>query len=85
MRFSEDQLESVLNLPVADVARGVRHAELVIVQRASAAIHHVVYNFGAAHTVVQIGVAEHRMIEQVEELQAELNFGFLAEHFVVER
>ena len=26
-RFSEDYLESVLNLPVADVARGVGHAK----------------------------------------------------------
>ena len=94
MWFSEDQLESVLNLAVADIARSLGHTEAGISQGAVAASSnpigratvHAILDDAAIRVKGYIGIAEHRMIEQVEEFQAELKPGFLSEHFgAVER
>src|SRR6266446_7887153 len=94
MRYSEDQLESVLNLPVADVAGGVGHAKCSVAQgtfigalnSADLTSIRVVLDYSSVHVEVYVRIAEHGMIKQVEELQAELKFSFLAEHFdAVER
>ena len=89
MRYSEDQLESVLDLPVADIARGLSNTETGVTQGAVAASRnpagratvHAILDNAAIHVKPCVGIAEHRVIEQVEELQAELKLGFLSEHF----
>ncbi len=88
MRYSEDQLEGVLNLPVADIARGLGKPEAGISQRAvfasrnpaGRATVHAILDDAAIYVKTRVGIAEHRVIEQVEELQAELKPGFLPEH-----
>lgn len=88
-RFSEDQLESVLNLPVADVAGSGCHAEVVDTRAAirgacnpvRRATVDAVLNDPPVRSERRVGIAEHGVVEQVEELQAELKPGFLSEHF----
>lgn len=90
MQFSEDQFESVLNLPVADVAWGLGQTKARIPQGAIAgptstvgrAMEHPVLDDSAirVEVVCIAGHAEHRMVEEVEELKTELKLGFLAEH-----
>ena len=94
MRYSEDQLESVLNLPVADIARSLGKTEAGIAESAvrrgpnalGGATVHAILDDAAIHVKARVGIAEHRVIEKVEEFKTELQPGFLPEHFgAVER
>src|SRR6266853_1775396 len=83
----EDQLQGVLNLAVTQVAGERRVAKTRSILQLSSR-HDAVHDLPASayevqiHVAIQAGaaVAEHRMVEQVEELQPELQCRFLA-HF----
>src|ERR1700686_4368587 len=84
----EDQLQGVLNLAVTQVAGERRVAESRSTHQLSSR-HDPVHDLPASGCVFQVhvaisagaAVAEHRMVEQVEELQAELQFRTLAQDF----
>src|SRR5215470_8146308 len=86
-RQLEGELQSVLNFPVADVARGIRYAKVFVgkgarsrsANRSRIAAVNTVLDEPAVYLVVHIRIPEHRMIEQVEELHTELKGCFLAE------
>ena len=89
VRYSEDQLESVLNLPVTDIAGSLGKTEAGIAQSAVSGVPntlgratvYAILDDAPIHIKARVGIAEHRVIEQVEELQAELKPGFFSEHF----
>ncbi len=89
MRYSENQLESVLNLAVADIARGGGHAEgvdtRVAIRGAGNPVRRTTVDAVLDDPTIRSeginGITEHGVVEQIEELQAELKPGFFSEHF----
>jgi hypothetical protein len=73
--FSEDQLESVLNLPVADVTGRVGQTEGWTGCGTRTAIDNTVSDCSASKRGIQVltGESEHGVIHQIKELHAELN------------
>jgi hypothetical protein len=93
-KFSEQDLQSILDFPVADVARSVRQAEVAVADQAGRSARNpvgcttvsAVGEFSTIYVEMDLRIAKHGMVEQVEEFKPELNSRFLAEQFVaVER
>src|SRR5690348_15439261 len=96
---SEDQLQRILNLAVANVAGCVGNTEEGVALRALSAINDAVLDCATASAKSggkrigiralnesYVGVPEHGVVRQIEELHAELNSRLLAEEAIaVER
>jgi len=83
--LSEDKLQSVLNLPVADVAGGVGHTKPGVASRTGLdscprcwyTMENTVGDCPVVSSKVVVCTPEHGVIQQIEELQAELNSSLL--------
>src|SRR5260221_6560117 len=83
--LSEDKLQSVLNLPVADVAGGVGHTKPGVASctgldscpRCWYTMENTVGDCPVVSSKVVVCTPEHGVIQQIEELQAELNSSLL--------
>src|SRR6202022_106074 len=89
-RLSEGQLESVLNLPVADVAGGVGHTKPAVGGRTGfhrrshwcLTMENTVGDYPVVSSKVVVCIPEHGMVHQIEELHAELNSSLLSEESI---
>lgn len=91
--LSEGQLESVLNLPIANVAGGIGQAKPAVAgrtrfhcrSRGRHATESTIGDYAVISSKVDVCTPKHWVIHQIEELQTELNSSLLAEELFAKR